>query len=185
MDWQKLFKAGHGYGAFLETHGSPSHRDRWASVHERVKLTPEQKALLAGFSRRMNVLCLAGAWCGDCANQCPIFDHFARASKRIDLRFLDRDQHPDAQEALTINAGHRIPIVVFLSEDFQECGRYGERTLSKYREMASTLLGAACPTGLSGGDASLEAVTAEWLDEFERIQLMLRLSPRLREKHRD
>jgi len=77
-------------------------------------------------------------------------------------------------------------VVVFLSEDFFECGRYGDRTLSKYREMASTLLGAACPTGIIKPDSSLlEAVTAEWLAEFERIQLMLRLSQRLRTRHGD
>ena len=48
----------------------------------------------------MPVLCLAGAWCGDCINQCPVFDHFARASSVIDLRFLDRDALPEVREAL-------------------------------------------------------------------------------------
>jgi hypothetical protein len=186
MKWDSVFADSPGYSAFLERYGTTAHRDRWRRVHEQVALSDAQKALLSGFTRRMNVLCLAGAWCGDCVNQCPVFQRFAEASDTIDLRFLDRDAHPDVQKALSLCAGDRIPVVVFLSEDFAECGRYGERTLSKYRELARTTLGPSCPTGIGGVDQPLlAAVTQEWLNEFERIQLMLRLSPRLREKHHD
>jgi hypothetical protein len=31
----------------------------------------------------------------------------------------------------------------------------------------------------------MNAVVDDWLREFERVQLMLRLSPRLRQKHGD
>jgi hypothetical protein len=47
-------------------------------------------------------------------------------------------------------------------------------------------LGAACPIGIAPPDADEVAATLQdWLNEFERIQLMLRLSPRLRRKHDD
>ena len=68
----------------------------------------------------MPVICLTGAWCGDCINQCPVFDHFAQASPAIELRFLDRDALPAVREQLMINGGARVPVVVFLSEDWQE-----------------------------------------------------------------
>ena len=104
----------------------------------------------------------------------------------IDLRFLDRDARPDVRDALSINGGHRVPVVVFLSEDGFEVSRYGERTLSTYRRMAAEQLGPACPTGfVPPADEALAAVTAEWLAEFERAQLILRLSPRLRAMHGD
>ena len=46
--------------------------------------------------------------------------------------------------------------------------------------------GAGCPTGISiGADPLLAQVTQDWLDEFERVQWLLRLSPRLRQKHGD
>ena len=62
----------------------------------------------------------------------------------------------------------------------------GERTLSVYRRMAADQLGPACPTGfVPPPDEALAAVTAEWLAEFERAQLILRLSPRLRAMHGD
>ncbi|MGQ9648600.1 MAG: hypothetical protein ACUVXJ_00635 [Phycisphaerae bacterium] len=54
------------------------------------------------------------------------------------------------------------------------------------REMAFILLGAACPAGVVKSDSSLlDAVTAEWLVEVERIRLMLRLSQRLHGQYGD
>jgi len=186
MNWQEKFEAGLTYHDFLDRYGTPEHRARWQAMYDRVSLIPHQTALLSGFVRRMNALCLAGAWCGDCVNQCPILQRFAEATPTINLRFLDRDDHADVQKELSLCGGNRVPVVVFLSEDFNECGRYGDRTLSKYREMAMNLLGAACPTGIGAPDPDLlAAVTTEWLNEFERIQLMLRLSARLRERYQD
>jgi hypothetical protein len=186
LDWSKVFADALPYGSFLDRFANPGHRSRWDAMHGRFALTAQQQGLLSGFARRMPVLCLAAAWCGDCIHQCPVFDHFARASTRIDLRFLDRDLQPEVRSALSINGGHRVPVVVFLSEDWYEVARYGERTLSIYRRMAADQLGPACPTGLvPPPDEALAAVTAEWLAEFERAQLILRLSPRLRAMHGD
>ncbi len=187
IDWSKIFAEALPYGSFLDRYASPGQRSRWDAMHGRFALSAEQKDLLGGFTRRMPVLCLAGAWCGDCINQCPVFDHFARASGAIDLRFLDRDARPEVREELSVNGGHRVPVVVFLSEDGFEVARYGDRTLSTYRRMAVDTLGAAaCPTGLVPPAAeALAAVAADWLAEFERAQLILRLSPRLRAMHGD
>ncbi len=185
MQWQKIFEQGWVYGDFLDRYAKENQRERWHGVYERITLSDEQSRMLKSFTRSMNVVCLAGAWCGDCVNQCPILQRFADVNPVIQLRFVDRDAHPDLSDALSICGGHRVPMVVFLSEDHQECGRTGDRTLSKYREMAGSLEGAACPTGLGQETSLLQAVTQEWLNEFERIQWMLRLSPRLREKHGD
>ena len=51
----------------------------------------DQTSSTATFVREMNVLCLAGAWCGDCVGQCPILEHFARGCPKIHVRFTDRD----------------------------------------------------------------------------------------------
>ena len=186
MDWSNVFAEALPYAEFLDRHATPAQRARWDAMHAQTATTPEQRAMLGGFVRRMPVLCLAGAWCGDCINQCPAFDHFARASPAIELRLLDRDARADVRDALAINGGHRVPVVVFLSEDGFEVARYGERTLSTYRRLAAQQLGASCPTGLVAPDAdATAAVLAEWLAEFERAQLILRLSPRLRQKHGD
>ena len=186
MDWSSIFAEALPYSAFLDRHATPAQRARWDTMHERFRLAPEQELLIAGFTRRMPVLCLAGAWCGDCINQSPAFDHFARVANAIELRFLDRDARAEVRDALMINGGQRVPVIVFLSEDGFEVSRYGERTLSVYRRLTAQLSGPVCPSGLVAPEPeALAATLAEWLAEFERAQLILRLSPRLRARHGD
>jgi thiol-disulfide isomerase/thioredoxin len=187
IDWGRVFELSLSYDEFLARHGNDAERAKWGAIHDRVSLTAAQRSLIGGFVRRMPVLCLAGSWCGDCVYQCPILDHIARANPElIDIRYLDRDAMPEVSDALRINDGRRVPTVVFLSEDFFEVGRFGDRTLSRYRKLAADQLGPSCPTGLVPPAAEeLGAVTSEWVDQFERAHLILRLSGRLREKHDD
>ena len=186
MEWGKVFAEGFSYRDFLAKHATPDQQRRWQAVYDSVTLTGDQRELLTGFVREMHVLCITGAWCGDCVNQCPVLARIEEQNPRIVVRFVDRDVQSAAQDTAAMNAGRRVPAVIFLSEDDYECGRYGDRTLGAYRQMAADRLGPACPTGIvPPGPALLSAVTGEWVGQFERIQLMLRLSKRLREKHGD
>lgn len=186
MDFGALFDQGLSYHEFLSKHASESQLPRWSAVHEKVSLSEHQSSLLGSFVREMKVLVSAGAWCGDCINQCPVFDYFSSANEKIQIRYFDRDEFPEFANAITTCGGQRVPSVLFLSEDNHVCGRYGDKTLATYRHLAETQLGPSCPTGIGAVNVSLlSAVTQDWLDEFERIQLMLRLSGRLRELHGD
>ena len=186
LDYAARFSTGLTYQDFLNTYGNDEQRRRWSAFHAGVALSPAQKELLGSFTREMKVICLAGAWCGDCVNQCPIFEHFAACNDKIMVRYFDRDASPDLSAELSICGGARVPVVLFLSEDGLQVGMYGDRTLSKYRKMAADQLGAACPTGLIPEADSLQAaVVQDWLNEFERTQLILRTSARLRKLHGD
>ncbi len=169
--WKAAFDAALSYHDFLARHATPDQRSRWDAFHARVTLTPAQTAVLGSFVRRMPVLVLAGAWCGDCVNQCPIFAHFAAAAPSLDLRFLDRDSRPDIAAHLKVCGGQRVPVAAFFSEDFSPVLFYGDRTLSAYR---------AAPLA-----DQIAAVASDWLDQFERVHLILRLSARLRQIHGD
>ena len=90
------------------------------------------------------------------------------------------------RDRVRINAGNRVPVVIFLAEDFEHVATFGERTLARYRAIAKRQLGAACATGIVPPDQDEMSVTLQdWLNEVERIQLLLRLSPRLRQKYGD
>jgi thiol-disulfide isomerase/thioredoxin len=185
IEFSHEFPKGLYYDDFLDRYATPEQRRRWDAAYEAISLTDAQKELLRSFKREMKVIVLAGTWCGDCVEQCPIFARFAEETETIALRFFDRDDQPVLAKALQICGAARVPAVMFLSEDDYPCGRYGDRTLSKYRRMASELTGAACPTGLGRDEPLTAAVVQDWLDEFERVQLMLRTSGRLRQKHGD
>ena len=185
MNLFEKYHAGLPYADFLARYANDGQKQRWRQVHDQVALTPTQREVLGSFGRRMHVLCLAGAWCGDCINQCPIFEHFAAAAPVIQVRYLDRDDHADVQRALQINGGNRVPVVVFFSEDGFEVARFGERTLSKYRQMMRDQAGRASGFNPEAHDPLPVLVTQDWLNEFERVQWLLRLSPRLRQLHGD
>lgn len=174
------------YDKYVQT-GTPEQQRRWRQILEAAQLLPDQKQLVAGFVREMKVLVVSGIWCGDCVQQCPLFLRIAEANPaKIDLRFVDRDQHRDLTDQVQINAGDRVPVALFLAEDFEWCSTFGDRTLSRYRGMAARQLGPACPVGIIAPESGeLLETLREWLNEFERIQLMLRLSSRLRQKHQD
>lgn len=184
--WAAAFAVALPYEQFLDRHATPEQRERWNAFHARVVLAADQRSLLGGFVRRMPVLVLAGAWCGDCVNQCPIFAHFAAAAPTIDLRLLDRDALPAIAAHLKVCGGQRVPVAAFFSEDFTPVLFYGDRTLSAYRAAAAAQLGASCATGAVPPAAdAIAAVVTDWLDQFERVHHILRLSARLREKHAD
>lgn len=180
------FAAGLPLPEFLARYGTLADRGKWQRAMEQTHLTESQKYLLGKFTRDTEVLVLAGAWCGDCVSQCPIFERFAEAAPVLGIRYIDRDEHADVQEALRINGGNRVPVVVFFSEDGEEVARYGERTLARYRQLVEALDGDGGARGSARGtDRVQEQVVQDWLDEFERVQWILRLSPRLRKIHGD
>jgi thiol-disulfide isomerase/thioredoxin len=186
MNLHDSYLKGLPFEEFIRRHGTEPQQARWRGTLDMTQLTDAQKALLASFKREMHVLVLAGVWCGDCSSQCPIFERFAEAAPVIQPRYVDRDVHADVQQELKINAGNRVPVAVFFSEDGFEVSRFGERTLAKYRKMMQEFGGDGCSTGLVKiGDNLQTLVIQEWLEQFERAQYILRLSPRLRQKHRD
>jgi hypothetical protein len=183
---QSQFEQALNYSAYLQT-GTDEQKRRWAQVYDAAHLLPLQLTLLSGFARQMNVLVISGIWCGDCVQQCPLIERIAEGvPEKIALRYVDRDQHTELSSTLRINGGDRVPVVLFMAEDFELCGIYGERTLSRYRAIARRQLGASCPTGIGAPDQDEMAATlGDWLNEFERMQLLLRISPRLRQKYED
>jgi hypothetical protein len=176
------FDAALPYEGYLST--DPGRAAAWRAV--KSELTAPQRALLGSFTRRMPVLVLSGVWCGDCAQQGPMLEAIAKGSSCIDLRWIDRDAAPELRDAVRICGGHRVPTVIWMAEDFEFVSLLGDRTLPRYRAMASRQLGPACPVpGAALPPDEAAATLQAWLDEFERVQLILRLSARLRQKHGD
>lgn len=180
------FDAGLSFARYVET-AKGSERSGWQAGVERVRLTPAQAGLVAGFTRHLRVLVTSGTWCGDCVAQCPMIAAIEAANPaRIAVRFLDRDAHADLAERVKICGGLRVPTAIFANEDSEFLAILGDRTLSRYRAIAAQKLGAACPVpGAPIPASELAATLQDWVDEFERAHLVVRLSPKLRERHGD
>jgi len=185
---KRHFDQGMEFDAFVQTGKADGHHTQWLERHSRLALDGRQSALVQGFTRTMHVLCVTGAWCGDCALQGAAMARIAESNpKAIHPRFLPRDDRfAELIVPNRINGGFRVPLTWFMAEDFEPVARFGDRTLSRYRSMARK--------GLPPEEAVLippppddpvREVLNEVLDEFERVQLLLRLSPRLRQLHGD
>src|SRR5437868_2389656 len=115
MDFAAVFNAGFSYQDFLAKYGTDEHKRRWGEAHARVALSPAQRELLSGFKRQMKLVVMAGAWCGDCVQRCPIFEHFAAAAGPgiITSRYVDRDADAAVAAELSVCGAARVPSVPF------------------------------------------------------------------------
>jgi len=189
---KEKFAAALPYDQYVET-GKPDQQEAWTNIYSQADLTQQQRKLLGGFNRQMRILASSGIWCGDCVQQLPLLERIAEVSpengeggRLIDLRFVDRDEHSDLAERIKINAGLRVPVAIFMAEDYEFVSHFGDRTLTRYRAVAERQLGASCPLpGAPVPTEELKATLQDWLNEVERVHLLLRLSTRLRQKHGD
>ena len=164
--FEHAFQGALSYSDYRST-GTAREAAAWARAD--AALPHEAHTRLDPAGRIVNVLCLSGIWCGDRVRSVPIVARLAGAAgPSVDLRFVDRDAIPELRDDLRVLGAMRVPMVLFLTEDFREIGRYGDRPLTAYREKAATELGAACPLPGSADRGALAAETAEWLDVFER-----------------
>jgi len=165
---------------------TPDKSAPWRNNDAKCDLSEAQQSLLESFVREMKVIVISGVWCGDCSAQGPMLHAIASGSSKIDLKWLDKDSAIKLSDHVRINAGNRVPTVLFMAEDFEPVSVLGDRALARYRAIASRQLGEACdlPSAQIPEDEFNETLQ-EWLDEFERVQLLLRLSARLRQKHSD
>jgi len=183
--FRQYYEQGLRYVEYVAS-GEPHQIANVRNYEELIALTPAQETLLESYVRRMRVLVVSGLWCGDCTRQVPMLAAIERACPLIEMRYLDSRSHPEIHEELRINGALKVPVVVVLSEDFYELSRFGDRHLSVYRRKAATECGPACETGLvPPSDEALAVELGEWCDYFERLQLMLRLAPMLRERYSD
>lgn len=185
---QEHFERGLPFHEFVATGDSLGHRAPWDQRFSQLELDQDQRALVEAFDREMNVLCMTGTWCGDCALQGAAMARVAEAnSAKINLRYIPRsEEFAEVVVASQLNAGFRVPMTWFLAEDFEPVAMFGDRTLGRYRAMARKQLAPEEVAMLAPPPSDpVREVLREVIDEFERVHLLLRLSPRLRQKHSD
>ena len=185
--WKERFSEASRYQEYL-AQSDPDKAGNWRRMEKKLPpLSDTESKRLKGYGRCLHVLVVSGVWCGDCVRQGPILRQLSDAcDPEVELRLIDRDVNADLREEVRLLGALRVPVVVFLSEDFFEVGRFGDRMLSTYRLKAQTELGPACPVpSLVPPDNELREERGQWLDVFERMLLMVRLAPPLRERHGD
>lgn len=110
-------------------------------VERTVTLTDEMHKALDRIERPMIWLVLTEAWCGDAAQNVPVFDKLASASDKISMHLILRDEHPEVMDMYLTNGGRAIPKLVALdAETMQPLFVWGprpapaQRIMTEYKE---------------------------------------------------
>jgi hypothetical protein len=183
IDWSNVFAEALPYALFLDRYANPAQRERWQAIHARFSLTVDQWICSLVFRAE----CQFFAWRELGAVTASTTTRFLIISLSLRLRstFASWIVMPDPKSALCWPST-AVTVLVFLSEDWFEVAWCGDRPLSTYRRMAAERLGLAYLTELVPSLAeAIATITAEWLDESERSQLILWLSPQLQTRYGD
>ena len=78
-------------------------------------------------SDKLTWVVLTESWCGDAAQNLPVFAKIAEKNPAINLRILLRDNHLDVMNSYLTNGAMSIPKLICLDENLKELGTWGPR----------------------------------------------------------
>lgn len=103
-------------------------RARTEDNYNRATLTDEERKFFSGVTDVKHILMLAENWCGDVHRNSPLVARIAEAMPGAELRVFFRDQNLDLTDCFLNNGFRSIPVVVFFDKDWNEIGRWIERS---------------------------------------------------------
>lgn len=98
---------------------------RWDKVCE---IYDEFKVFLQKIHKKIYMVVLTEAWCGDTANLVPIFEKIKLQNPQfLSFLLLLRDENPDVMDDNLTNGSRSIPKLIFLDENLQKLTTWGPR----------------------------------------------------------
>ena len=125
LDAQR-FATGMAWKDYLAQMGDT--RARTEENYNKASLTADEKQFFSGLNQIKYVLMLAENWCGDVHRNSPMIARIVEAMPGTELRVFFRDQVPDLRDTFLNNGYQSIPVVVFFDKDWNEIGRWMERS---------------------------------------------------------
>lgn len=95
-----------------------------------LKTTPiseDVSSTINCLSDKLTWIVLAESWCGDAAQNIPVFAKITAANPNISLRILLRDENPEVMNQYLTNGGMSIPKLICVDKDLKELGTWGPR----------------------------------------------------------
>ncbi len=101
---------------------------RMARLDKKLKLSEETLETLQALEIPLYWVVFTEAWCGDAAQNIPVFAKMAEASENIELKLLLRDEHPEVMDSFLSENRKAIPKLVCLrQENLEVLGTWGPR----------------------------------------------------------
>lgn len=99
---------------------------RMERIQKTVHITHELEAKVKAISSPQTWLCITEAWCGDAAQNLPVFARLAELNNNIKLRLVLRDENLDLIDRYLTNGGRAIPKVIAIANE-KELWSWGPR----------------------------------------------------------
>jgi hypothetical protein len=96
--------------------------------YNKAALSADDKTFFSGVKGVKNVLMLAENWCGDVHRNSPLIAKVVESIPGAELRVFLRDQNLDITDCFLNNGYRSIPVVVFFDANWNEIGRWIERS---------------------------------------------------------
>jgi hypothetical protein len=125
MDWKALFERGLPYQQWIKTGESESNRRTMESLLEKQPLDDATLTRLKAVERPIHVIAIAEDWCPDVIRHVPVLMKLAEGTDKLRVRFISREDSPEAFVRFLTLGGEAIPKFIFLSDNFVECGSWG------------------------------------------------------------
>lgn len=100
---------------------------RMERLHRTLEFPQEYIAKILSRPRAVNLLVISEGWCGDAAQILPVIDKIQQLKPELEVRIVFRDEHNELMQQYLTDGSESIPIVIGLSDSFQEIFRWGPR----------------------------------------------------------
>jgi Thioredoxin len=163
----KRFQTGLTWKDYLAQMGDT--KARTETYYEKAKLTEDERKFFSGVSQVRYALMLAENWCGDVHRNSPLLARVCEALPNCDLRVFFRDQATDLRDIFLNNGYQSIPVLVFFDKDWNEIGRWIERShpaTAKAAQIRAKTTDAAGPDK-AAQDAAMNEFRTQVAAEYE------------------
>jgi len=126
MSLEAMYRSGQTLDEFLDGAGENAALVR--AVARRTAVSEDVSAAVRAIGGSWHLLVPTEDWCGDSTNSLPVIARLAADAGNVDLRILERDEHPGLMDAhLAVTGARAIPVVIVLDSAFHERGWWGSR----------------------------------------------------------
>ncbi len=90
---------------------------RMQRLEKTVIISNELKSCIEHLNKKLIFLVITEGWCGDAAQNVPVFSFMENISSNIELKLLLRDENPELIDKYLTNGARAIPKLICLEKD--------------------------------------------------------------------
>lgn len=108
---------------------------RMERLNKTIEVLAELESKVMAINTKQTWLCITEAWCGDAAQNLPLFARLANSNKNITFKLVLRDENVELIDKYLTQGGRAIPVIIGIGNG-KELWKWGPRPF-KAQEMVN------------------------------------------------